>query len=809
MTPERWRRIEEVFQLVLDLDPAERDPALAKSCAGDPDLRQEVDRLLAAHSSSEGRFEPPPWTEPPTESTIAGTRIGAWRLIRPLGRGGMGSVWLAERADGSFHQVAALKLVKRGMDTDFILSRFRQERQILAALSHPYIARLLDGGSTPDGLPYFVMEYVDGLPIYRFGAERKLDLTERIQLFCRVSEAVACAHSLHIVHRDLKPSNVLVTADSTPKLLDFGIAKLLDPGLAIDAAPPTATEMRLMTPEYASPEQARGLPITASSDVYATGVLLYELVTGRRPYQFRSRMLHETARVICDVEPRRPSLAVLDPADAAAQIAAGPPPLPAAELSRRLEGTLDNIILKALRKDAAERYPSVDALRRDLLAHLAGQPVAVTAFPPAPRPAAHARPIDDHAMAVLPLRILGTLGDDDSGAYLGIGLADTLITRLSQIRSFAVRPTSSVLRFTSDTDPFAAGRELGVRFILDGNLRRSGATLRVTMQLLDVTREATVWAQQFHSQAGDVLKLEDDISAQVATSLAPQLSGEQKEQLARRGTSHPEAYQAYLRGRFYWNQFTAESLLKARDLFDAAVRLDPAYALAWVGIADTYNWAGIYGIFPPMEAYRHCRAAATRAIELDNRLGEAYATMGLCLWNRDWDLPEAEHYFRRAIELNPGHPLTYEFYGAVLTGMGRIEEGSRIALRTEELDPALPPHQDPHCLAVLPGRPPPRGPGQGRGDHRDGPRLSPGPLPARQYARTARPRRRGRHLPPPLPRDHARPAHGRLPALLRPGRRRPPRGSPRAHRRTGGTRPLHLRQALVPRPGPHRRRPDR
>ena len=699
MTPDRWQRIEEVFQSVLDLAPEARVRRLEEACAGDVELRQAVEQLLSDDASSLDLLEKPAWQapgleptvpEPSTESLLAGRRIGAYRLVRQLGRGGMGTVYLAERADGAFRQLTAVKLVKRGMDTDFILSRFRQERQILAALNHPYIARLLDGGATAEGLPYFVMEYVDGLPLYRFVAERKLGLRPRLELFCRVCEAVACAHASHVIHRDLKPSNVLVTSDGAPKLLDFGIAKLLNPDLATDTPMPTATEMRLMTPEYASPEQARGLPLTVASDVYAAGVMLYELVTGRRPYQIQSRMLFEASRIICEVEPRRPSTVVLDSAEPMGESAAGQPEVPAGELSRLLHGNLDNIILKALSKSVASRYSSKDELRNDLLAYLAGRPVAAPIYVPPVRPqpaVGHVRAIDDHAMAVLPLRILGPLGDDDSGTYLGIGLADTLITRLSQIRSFAVRPTSSVLRFSSDTDPFAAGREVGVRFVLDGNLRRAGQTLRVTMQLLDVTREATIWAQQFHSQADDVLKLEDDISAQVAHSLAPQLSGVQRQQLAKRGTSNAEAYQAYLRGRFYWNQFTGETLLKAKDLFETAVRLDPNYALAHVGVADAYNWAEIYGVLPPGRAYEKCCEAASRALELDPGLGEAHGSMALILWNGDWNLEAAERTFRKAIELNPGHALSYEFYGAVLTGVGRTEEGTRLAGRTEEVDP--------------------------------------------------------------------------------------------------------------------------
>src|SRR5574341_69028 len=218
-----------------------------------------------------------------------GRQVGSYKLVREIGRGGMGAVYLAVRADREFRQRAAIKLVKRGMDTDFVIRRFRNERQILAALNHPNIARLLDGGTTTDGLPYFVMEYIEGMPIHRYCDTHRLAVAERLKLFRQVCAAVAYAHEQQVIHRDIKPGNILVTGDGTPKLLDFGIAKILDPDLAADTLNPTATAMRLMTPDYASPEQARGEQVTDATDQYSLGVLLYELLTGRRPHQLGRR----------------------------------------------------------------------------------------------------------------------------------------------------------------------------------------------------------------------------------------------------------------------------------------------------------------------------------------------------------------------------------------------------------------------------------------------------------------------------------------------------------------------------------------
>ncbi len=695
MTPDRWQQIEDAFHALLDIDPAERESLLDGRYSNDPELRQTLLDLLREHDAQASVFEKPAWggqgdflpaiAAHELDASLAGRRIGPYQLMRELGRGGMGAVYLAERADGQFRQQAAVKLVKRGMDTDFILGRFRQERQILASLNHPYIARLLDGGSTEDGLPYFVMEYVEGMPVFQFVSHRGLGLEQRIELFCKVCEAVASAHSQRIVHRDLKPSNIMVTADGSPKLLDFGIAKMLDPEPGTGDAAPTMTSMRIMTPEYASPEQARGLPVAPASDVYSAGILLYELVTGRRPFRFESRVPYETAQVILTAEPVKPSQAARVQ-HGEASTAGHPGATSSGQLAARLEGHLDNIVLTALRKDPAERYASIADLRSDLLAHAAGGQVKARAFVSTDRPVA-ARKIDDKALAVLPIQVFGRLYSDDSGDYLGVGLADSLITRLSQIRSFSVRPTSSILKFASGADAFQAGRELGVRYVLDGNMRRSGSLLRVTMQLLDVPREATVWAQQFHSQADDVLKLEDDISSQVAVSLSPHLTQTEKKQISKRGTSNEAAFQAYARGRSHWTAFTPGSLGQARHCFEKAIELDPQYALAYVGMADFHNWAGIYGIMPDRQSISRTIEYAERALAIDNELGEAHATYGLAVWNAGWDFNKAEALLKRSIDLAPGYPHGYEWFGAICTGLGRTAEGTELTRRAEEIDP--------------------------------------------------------------------------------------------------------------------------
>ncbi len=386
-----WVRVKEVLALVLEQPPERRSTLLDDACGGDAALRAEIESLLAAEAGADGFIDVPalPWLDAgPTEAAGGGDphlgrTVGPYVIDRLLGRGGMGAVYLARRSDQEFDQLVAIKMIRRGMDSDLVVRRFRHERQILATLNHPHIARLFDGGTTPDGLPYFVMEYVAGMPIDRYADEHRLTTVERLRLCFGVFDAVQHAHDHHIVHRDLKPGNVLVTAAGEPKLLDFGIAKILDPGNDTDS---TMTSLaRPMTPDYASPEQILGQPVTPATDVYALGLLLYELLTGHHPYRLASRTPAELARVVCDVDPDRPSTVVTrantvvrgdgtTAATAPAEISATREKSPEA-LRRRLAGPLDAIVLKALRRPPALRYASAAALADDVRRYLEDQPV--------------------------------------------------------------------------------------------------------------------------------------------------------------------------------------------------------------------------------------------------------------------------------------------------------------------------------------------------------------------------------------------------------------------------------------------------
>ncbi len=724
MTPERWKQIEEVFQTALDLPTVERRGYIAGACAGDETLREQVEALVAQHEEA-GEFIESPALEaaalhPPgepletapltggLEDPAIGRRFGAYRIVREIGRGGMGAVYLAERADSEFRLRVAVKLIKRGMDTDFILRRFRNERQILASLDHPHIARLIDGGTTDDGLPYFVMEYIEGLPVYRYCDERKLTLRERLALFRQVCDAVHYAHRNLVIHRDIKPSNILVTPDGTPKLLDFGIAKVLNPEIA-DAITldPTATAMRLMTPEYASPEQVQGLKVTPTSDVYSLGILLYELLTGHRPYRLRNRAPHEVARVICEEEPSHPSDRIMSRDD---MLPAHPPGEDHTTLSyvywsrgstveslrRELSGDLDNIVMKALRKEPERRYLSAEELRDDITRYLEGRPVFAPPHSPSrrrrPAPIVTAGPVaGEKTIAVLPFKLIGAREADDTGdEYLGIGLADALITRLSGVRRFVVRPTSSVLRYGEGGEPLRAGAELAVEYVVDGHIRRAGQVLRVTVQLSEVSEGATRWAGRFDQQFTDVLQLEDAISEQIAAALIPRLTGEEQQQIAKRGTDNAEAYDAYLRGRYHWHSLTEQGFAKAIEDYRRAIELDPGYALAHAGIAVYYLFLGIYGVMPFAESSAAAKEAALKAVELDPALAEAHAALGFAVQCRDFDWHVAEDHHRRAVELNPNNSTAHNWYSFLLLGQARFDEALAEARRALELDPVTP-----------------------------------------------------------------------------------------------------------------------
>ncbi|MCU1260375.1 MAG: serine/threonine protein kinase with repeat [Bryobacterales bacterium] len=647
--PDRWERVKTIFVSALELKPADRPLFLAAECGADTELRREVESLLDSHEGAGDFIEEPPSAlktlltdDTATVHLDAGTRIGAYQLVREIGRGGMGAVYLAVRADEEFQKRVAIKLIRPGMESEFVVRRFRNERQILARLEHANIARLIDGGTTSEGLPYFIMEYVEGIPITEYCESNQVPQPQRLELFIKVCAAVQYAHERNIIHRDLKPNNVLIKKDGNPKLLDFGIAKVLGADEGDRKLETTLMGIRLMTPAYASPEQLRGDPATCLSDVYSLGVLLFEVLHGRRP--------NDT-----------PAAAVSTPSG------------------------LRNIVNRAIQSDPAARYPSVADLALDLRRHLAGEAISAPHM----------------SVAVLPFRLLSS--DIDTDEYLGLAMADSLITKLSNMRRVTVRSTRSIAK-TGDMDPIAAGADLAVDCVLEGYIRRSGDRVRMTVQLVSVRERSPIWAAQFDERFDDLLMLEDRLSGQVAHALLPQFSGEEQRALSKRHTASPKAHQAYLKGRWHWSAYTEESLPKALVAFSEAISEDPQYADAHAGIADYYIWLGMRGGMPASESFAAARFYAGKAVELDPSLAEGHASLGCALWAYERDSSAAEYQLKRAIHLNANLGRAHQWLGMLHSSLGRHEQAAAALERARETDPECPLFASVHALCLYNAR---------------------------------------------------------------------------------------------------------
>lgn len=371
MDPQTWERIANIFSTAVDLPEKDRSRYLDDACEGNQQLRAQVDTLLAQDEAAQGEgflagapLNLKSQLAPPADPLLGAT-LGAFQIKRRIGKGGMGNVYLATRTQ-DYKQQVAIKMLRRGMDSEEFVRRFRTEIRVLAALSkHPHVAGLIDAGTTDDGLPYLVMEYVEGEHIDNYCNRRSLTIRQRLELFRDVCSAVRAAHQHAVIHRDLKPSNILVTSEGVVKLIDFGIAKLVAPELSGETATPTRTELRPLTPDYASPEQLRGDSITTATDVYSLGVVLYELLAGRRPFQLSNATIAEWSELLPQQEPSKPSMAVLD--NSAKQIAAR---------RGQLRGDLDNIVLTALRSEPQRRYATVEQLDNDIQRYLEGRTVS-------------------------------------------------------------------------------------------------------------------------------------------------------------------------------------------------------------------------------------------------------------------------------------------------------------------------------------------------------------------------------------------------------------------------------------------------
>jgi eukaryotic-like serine/threonine-protein kinase len=729
--PERWQRLKNILADALEQSSfKERTAMLRQSCADDTELLQELEKLLAHDAAVFEEFADYVATRLRHEgSDRTGERIGAYAVVRELGRGGMGAVYLAERADGQFEKHVAIKVLKRGTDTNELLRRFHIERQILANLEHPNITRLLDAGTTKDGLPYFVMELIEGVPITHFVRRENIDLRGRLKLFLKVCSAVELAHRHQIIHRDIKPGNVLVGSDGEPKLLDFGIAKLLSIG-SEDGITTVVAERRL-TPMYAAPEQCAGQPATVATDVYSLGALLYALLADKPDNDSNGRPSEGDVSEHL-MEQRLSSEVVTD-----------------LKAKQNLQHQPDQIAARAMQRDPAQRYSSVSAMSEQIERYLNGAALLSENFSAASdkekesrnsravarsrarwyiaaavlgiiglavvllhgpvvrwlqnhrlansAPAISSRTAVDsvRSIAVLPFEPLGQDMDDE---LLGLGMADAIIGRMSNLKDLAVLPTSAVSKYKGPAnDPLAAGRALGVGAILSGTIQRSGDQVRATVQLARVSSGRTVWSEKFDQTFTSIFDIQDAISEKVVRSLALNLTAAEQKQLAKRYTTNTRAYGEYLMGLYFWNQRSKEGLKKAVDYFGRAIEKDPNFALAYALMADCYYLQLYYGYASNPDQISNANAAVERALRLDDSIAEAHVAAAMVQFyeKRDQDVGELAHQaamdsLRRAIALNPNLAIAHLRYAWALCSFGHLDDAVREMKRAQELDPLSP-----------------------------------------------------------------------------------------------------------------------
>jgi serine/threonine protein kinase/TolB-like protein/Tfp pilus assembly protein PilF len=727
LNPTRWAELEALFHEALGLDPGERRAFLGNACAADPELRRRVESLLSANAEAGGFLEDRGlWptlgsnAESAAEpSAVPPERVGAYRIVRELGRGGMGIVYLAERADDEFSRQAAVKIAECGIRSDPGLRRFRRERQILAELDHPNIARLFDGGSTEDGQPYFVMEFIEGTPIDEHCNRNRLRVDDRLKLFRTVCAAVQYAHEKRIIHRDLKPRNVLVTGSGTVKLLDFGIAKILDPEVPAPGNNSTVAFLRALTPDYASPEQIAGGTITEASDVYSLGVVLYELLTGRRPYRIQGSSPERSLAILSEQEPKPPSSVVAETVEApSTNLRSDMDPH---ALRRRLAGDLDKIALKALRKEPEQRYRSPAELSADIGRHLEGLPVlarkGTLRYRAGKLIARHrmaagavlgamillaalllgsmivwmgkrATPAQQwvRSVAVLPLE---NLSGDPAQDYFADGITDETIANLGRIGALRVISRTSVMQYKHSKKPLREiARDLGVDTVLEGSVRRSAERVRLTAHLIDAATDRQLWSDTYDEDVRDILTLQAQLALAVAHATSVSLASQEQARLARTRPVAPQAYDAYLQGRYQLNKRNEQGLRAAIGYFEQAVATDPGYALPRADMADAYFALGTVSVaaMPPREALAAAEASAAKSLELDGSLAEAHTALACARMYR-WQWSAAEQGFRHALELNPSYATAHSWYALWLGAHARFGEAIERMTFARRLDP--------------------------------------------------------------------------------------------------------------------------
>ena len=625
------------------------------------------------------------------QDSLVGSELGRYRVIEKIDAGGMGEVYRAR--DEHLARDVAIKVLPPGTLIDkSARKRFHKEALILSQLNHPNIATIHDF-DTQQGVDFLVMEYISGITLSEKVAGRPLPEKEVLHLGVQLAEGLAAAHDHGVVHRDLKPGNLRVTSDGRLKILDFGLAKLRPPVTA-SAATESLSETRAMagTLPYMAPEQLLGEEVDTRTDIHAAGSVLYEMATGERPF--------------AEVESSQLIGAILRR-----------PPVPPTVLNPRVSPELERIIGKGLEKEPENRYQSAKELAIDLrrlqtgvlsglqpaarhsrwrsaksvwlgLGILAAAIVVLIAFNVGnwrklALDRTGARAIE--SLAVLPVK---NFSGDPGQEFFADGMTDALIAGLAQIKAVRVISRTSIMHYkgTSETLPQIA-RELGVDGIVEASVMRSGSRVRITAQLIDAREDRHLWARNYERDMTDVLTLQSDLVQAIAGEIRVQLTPQENERLKAARRVNPEAYEAYLKGRFYWNKRTGQDITKGIEYFQHAIEIDPDYALAYVGLANSYVLLPDFGDARPREVIPKARAAAAKAIEIDDVLAEAHTPLAFISAYYDYDRAGAEREFKRAIELNPGDATAHHWYALWLLFLGRRDEATAEIERARSLDP--------------------------------------------------------------------------------------------------------------------------
>ncbi len=607
---------------------------------------------------------------------IIGKTISHYRILERLGSGGMGVVYKAQ--DTKLPRFVALKFLPEDLvGHPHALERFKREAHAASSLNHPNICVIHDIGQSQEQ-PFIVMEFLEGRTLTRRIAGKPIPTDELLALAVQIADALEAAHSKGIIHRDIKPANILVNDRDQGKILDFGLAKLSAPLQRVadgfgGANPPTASGAEYMTSPgdvmgtfaYMSPEQARGEEIDARTDVFSFGAVLYEMATGKQAFS------GPTDAVIFD--------AILNRA-----------PIPPSQLNPLAPAALERVIVRALEKHRHDRYQSVSVLLSDLKdlkrdigsSRTAAKPVSGSGA----RSRSPGKALD--SLAVLPFE---NAGSDPDSEYFIDGITESIIQSVSEFPKVRVMARSTVFRYKGQaTDPQVVGRQLNVRAVLTGRVMQRGDSLIIGAELVDTTNGWRLWGKQFQRPVQDVFAVQEEIAREISESLRVTLTGREKKRLAKRPTENRQAYELYLKGRFFWNKRTEESIRKGIEFFRQAIEVDPTYARAYAGLAESYMPLGYWGYVPPVEAYPKGRAWAMKALEIDDQLAEAHIPLSCVLFCYERDHEAGLKTIQRAIALNPNYPRGRQVYAEALTWLGDFNRAADEVRQALELDPLSP-----------------------------------------------------------------------------------------------------------------------